>query len=192
MTEQGAGVVRPLPGDGVVAHLNGLALVCGPGSAQVEELLDAVRETAENGGDGRTLVRKVAQVLARSMSDDPPTIAVAGPAGGGVAVLVSGAASAHLFGAPDGDFVVSGQDALTWADRLVAGPVGRVELRLPGSGASSPYSASTAAWSRAAAPRSTTRRPVTRSTGPTRSRSPPRRPSRVTPTPRSPRARSSR
>ncbi|NAS26193.1 FHA domain-containing protein [Herbidospora sp. NEAU-GS84] len=140
MTEQGAGVVRPLPGDGVVAHLNGLALVCGPGSAQVEELLDAVRETAENGGDGRTLVRKVAQVLARSMNDDPPTIAAAGPTGGGVAVLVSGAASAHLFGAPDGDFVVSGQDALTWADRLVAGPVGRVELRLPGSGPSSPYS----------------------------------------------------
>ncbi|GAB1823307.1 FHA domain-containing protein [Herbidospora sp. RD11066] len=140
MTEQGAGVVRPLPGDGVVAHLNGLALVCGPGSAQVEELLDAVRETAETGGDGRTLVRKVAKVLARSMDDEPPAIAVAGPSGGGVAVLVSGTASAHLFGTPDGDFVLSGQDALTWNDRLVAGPVGRVELRLPGSGPSSPYS----------------------------------------------------
>src|SRR5690606_39750673 len=51
----------------------------------------------------------------------------------GVAVLVSGAASAHVIG-PSGETRLSGSDSLTWADRLIAGPVDRVELALPGAG----------------------------------------------------------
>ncbi|WP_214110042.1 FHA domain-containing protein [Acrocarpospora catenulata] len=139
MTDQVAGVVRPLPGEGVVAHFNGLLLVCGPAGEVVEELLDALRETAATGGDGRVLARRAAQVLARSMNGDLLPCAVAGPAGGGVAVLVCGEATAHVFGGPDGDLHLSGRDALTWTDRLVNGPVAKVELRLPGSGPSSPY-----------------------------------------------------
>ncbi|MCT9935041.1 FHA domain-containing protein [Planotetraspora sp. A-T 1434] len=143
MTEQGVGVVRPLPGEGVVAHLNGLLVVCAAGPL-VEELLGALRETAATGGDGRALARRAAQVLARAMdgpgAGEPVACAIAGPAGGGVAVLVSGAATATVSGGPDGDVHLSGRDALTWTDRLVNGPVARIELRLPGAGPSSPYS----------------------------------------------------
>ncbi|MEU7887414.1 FHA domain-containing protein [Microbispora bryophytorum] len=144
MTEQGVGVVRPLPGEGVVAHLNGLLLVCATGGDQpVDDLLGALSETATTGGDGRALARRVAQVLARAMDrsigGEPVACAVAGPAGGGVAVLVSGAAYATVSGGPDGEVRLAGHDALTWTDRLVNGPVSRVELRLPGAGPSSPY-----------------------------------------------------
>ncbi|WP_328854513.1 FHA domain-containing protein [Microbispora hainanensis] len=144
MTEQGVGVVRPLPGEGVVAHLNGLLLVCATGGDHpVEDLLAALHETATTGGDGRALARRVAQVLARAMDrsigGEPTACAVAGPAGGGVAVLVSGAAYATVSGGPDGEVRLAGHDALTWTDRLVNGPVSRVELRLPGAGPSSPY-----------------------------------------------------
>lgn len=142
MTEQGVGVVRPLPGEGVVAHLNGLLLVCATGGDQpVEGLLSALHETATTGGDGRALARRVAQVLARAMDrsiGEPVACAVAGPAGGGVAVLVSGAAYASVSG-PEGEVRLAGHDALTWTDRLVNGPVSTVLLRLPGAGPSSPY-----------------------------------------------------
>ncbi|WP_203942123.1 hypothetical protein, partial [Planotetraspora thailandica] len=153
MTEQGVGVVRPLPGDGVVAHLNGLLLVCAlenrapesPAAVDqpVADLLAALRETAATGGDGRALARRVAQVLARAMdrsiAGEPVSCAVAGPAGGGVAVLVSGSATATVSGGPDGDVRLAGREALTWTDRLVAGPVAKIELRLPGAGQPAPY-----------------------------------------------------
>ncbi|MBP2703672.1 FHA domain-containing protein [Microbispora sp. RL4-1S] len=143
MTEQGVGVVRPLPGEGVVAHVNGLLLVCAAAEQPVEELLGALNETATTGGDGRALARRVAQVLARAMDrsigGEPVTCAVAGPAGGGVAVLVSGAALAVVSGGPDGEVRLAGRDALTWTDRLVNGPVTRIELRLPGAGQAGPY-----------------------------------------------------
>ncbi|MEV0970605.1 FHA domain-containing protein [Microtetraspora glauca] len=142
MTEQGVGVVRPLPGEGVVAHLNGLLVVCAAADQAVEDLLAALRETAASGGDGRALARRVAQVLAGTMdrtTGEPVACAIAGPTAGGVAVLVSGAAEATVRGGPDGDVHLSGRDALTWTDRLVRGPVTRIELRLPGAGPSSPY-----------------------------------------------------
>jgi len=142
VTEQRVGVVRPLPGEGVVAHLNGLLLVCATGQP-VEELLAALNDTAVTGGDGRALARRVAQVLARAMerslSGEPVSCAVAGPANGGIAVLVSGAAVASVSGGPDGEVRLAGRDALTWTDRLVTGPVSRVELRLPGAGQPGPF-----------------------------------------------------
>ncbi len=142
MTEQGVGVVRPLPGEGVVAHLNGLLLVCATGQP-VEELLGALHETAVAGGDGRALARRVAHVLARAMdgqiTGEPVACAVAGPVAGGVAVLVSGDAFATVSGGPDGDVHLAGREALTWMDRLVAGPVAKIELRLPGAGPAVPY-----------------------------------------------------
>ncbi|MFF5205502.1 FHA domain-containing protein [Streptosporangium sp. NPDC000396] len=136
MTGEGFGVVRPLPGNGLVAHVGGLLLVCDAAEAVVEGLLGAVRETAASGGDGRALARRVAQVLAVMMGE-PVSCAVAGPAGGGVAVLVSGSASASVTGS-GGEIHLAGRDALTWSDRLVPGPVTRVELRLPEAGAAHP------------------------------------------------------
>jgi hypothetical protein len=133
VTEQGVGVVRPLPGNGLVAHVGGLLLVCDAAGAVAEELLAAVQETAAAGGDGRALARRAAQVLARSMTAEPVACALAGRAGGGFAVLVSGDAQASITG-PGTDVRLDGRDALTWTDRLVPGPVTRVELRLPDAG----------------------------------------------------------
>ncbi|MEV0199308.1 FHA domain-containing protein [Nonomuraea sp. NPDC050691] len=138
MTDQGFGVVRPLPGDGLVAYLGGLLLACDAGEAAADDLLEALRSTAASGGDGRALARRAAQVLAANMTGDPATCAVAGPVGGGgVAVLVSGSAAAVITTA-DGETRLAGSDSLTWADRLIAGPVERVELTLPGAGTPHP------------------------------------------------------
>ncbi|WP_043627939.1 FHA domain-containing protein [Nonomuraea candida] len=137
MSDQGFGVVRPLPGDGLVAYVGGLLLVCDAGEAAADDLLEALRETAASGGDGRALARRAAQVLAANMAGDPVTCAVAGPVGGGVAVLVSGSASAAV-ATPGGETRLAGSDSLTWADRLVNGPVERVELSLPGAGSPHP------------------------------------------------------
>ncbi|MCK2216428.1 FHA domain-containing protein [Actinomadura sp. ATCC 31491] len=137
MTGQGFAVVRPLPGNGLVAYLGGLLLVCDPGEATADGLLDALRETAASGGDGRALARRAAQVLAANMAGDPAACAVAGPVTGGVAVLVSGPASASVVTSA-GETRLSGSDSLTWADRLVTGTVERVELSLPGAGVPHP------------------------------------------------------
>jgi len=138
VTDQGFGVVRPLPGNGLVAHEGGLLLVCDAAEAVVEDLLGALRETAASGGDGRALARRVAQILA-AMMGEPVACAVAGPVGGGVAVLVSGSAFASVTGA-NGEIQLAGRDALTWSDRLVPGPVTRMELRLPDAEAAHPLS----------------------------------------------------
>ncbi|MGW0587664.1 FHA domain-containing protein [Streptosporangium sp. NPDC002607] len=138
MTDQGFGVVRPLPGNGLVAYVGGLLLVCDAAEAVVEDLLGALRETAASGGDGRLLARRVAQILAVVIGE-PVACAVAGPVSGGVAVLVSGPAFAAVAGAA-GEIQLAGRDALTWSDRLVPGPVTRVELSLPDAGAAHPLS----------------------------------------------------
>ncbi|TMR93480.1 FHA domain-containing protein [Nonomuraea basaltis] len=137
MTDQGFGVVRPLPGNGLVAYVGGLLLVCDAGEAAADDLLEALRETAASGGDGRALARRAAQVLAANMAGDPATCAVAGPVGGGVAVLVSGSAAATI-ATSSGETRLAGSDSLTWADRLVTGTVERVELSLPGAGSPHP------------------------------------------------------
>ncbi|MEV4095490.1 FHA domain-containing protein [Streptosporangium saharense] len=136
MTDEGFGVVRPLPGKGLVAHVGGLLLVCDAAEPVVEDLLGALRETAASGGDGRALARRVAQVLAVVMGE-PVACAVAGPVSSGVAVLVSGPAFASVTG-QGGEVQLAGRDALTWSDRLVPGPVTRVELRLPDAGQAHP------------------------------------------------------
>ncbi|MEU6713429.1 FHA domain-containing protein [Nonomuraea sp. NPDC046802] len=138
MTDHGFGLVRPLPGNGLVAYEGGLLLVCDPGEGTADDLLDALRETAASGGDGRALARRAAQVLAANMAGDPATCAVAGPVGGGgVAVLVSGSAAATIT-THSGETRLAGSDSLTWADRLVTGGVDQVELSLPGAGAPHP------------------------------------------------------
>ncbi|MGP4097723.1 FHA domain-containing protein [Nonomuraea sp. KM90] len=137
MTDHGLGVVRPLPGNGLVAYVGGLLLVCDSAESAADDLLEALRETAASGGDGRALARRAAQVLAANMAGDPATCAVAGPVGGGVAVLVSGSAAATITTAA-GETRLAGSDSLTWADRLVTGTVERVELSLPGAGSPHP------------------------------------------------------
>ncbi|GAA2372212.1 FHA domain-containing protein [Nonomuraea africana] len=137
MAERGFGVVRPLPGNGLVAHMGGLLLVCDTAEGAGGELLETLRESAESGADGLALARRAAQVLFRTMSGEPVACAVAGPAAGGMAVLVSGSASAVVV-TDEGETRLSGRDSLTWTDRLIPGPVQRVELRLPDAGEAHP------------------------------------------------------
>ena len=57
MTDQGFRAVRPLPGNGLVAYVGGLLLVCDADETAGTGLLEALRETAASGGDGRALAR---------------------------------------------------------------------------------------------------------------------------------------
>ncbi|GAB2488083.1 FHA domain-containing protein [Streptosporangium sandarakinum] len=136
MSGDGLGTVRPLPGSGLVARVEGLLLVCDAAETVAADLLAALHDTAASGGDGRALARRVAQVLAVMMGE-PVACAVAGSVGDGVAVLVSGPASAAVTG-PGGEVRLAGRDALTWSDRLVPGPVTGIELRLPEAGPAHP------------------------------------------------------
>ncbi|GAA2726426.1 FHA domain-containing protein [Actinocorallia aurantiaca] len=125
--------VRPLRGEGIVASGNGLLMVCADGASGTERLLQAFTEVAEAGGGGHDLARRVARILS-ALLPEPHSCAVAGPAEGGVAVLVSGGATARITG-PAGEVGLDGRDALTWTDRLVGGRVDQIELRLPGASA---------------------------------------------------------
>ncbi|MEV5503659.1 hypothetical protein AB0M50_50475, partial [Nonomuraea fuscirosea] len=46
MSGQGFGVVRPLPGNGLVAYVGGLLLVCDSAESAADDLLEALREDA--------------------------------------------------------------------------------------------------------------------------------------------------
>ncbi len=127
-------VVRPLPGSGLVARSGDLLLVCADSATGVDELLAVFDEVAAAGGDGSALVRRLAALLASDEQGWFPACAVSGPARDGrCAVLVSGAATAELRTA-DGVVALSGEDAITTVDRLVAGPVESIRLTLDVTG----------------------------------------------------------
>ncbi|MEO5878407.1 MAG: FHA domain-containing protein [Streptosporangiaceae bacterium] len=131
-----APVVRPMRGDGIVACQGGLMLVVDGADSDAGKLLAVLAEVAAAGGNGRDLAHRVAQILAGRVSRQH-ACAVAGRAEGGVAVLVSGAASASVTG-PGGEVRLDGLDALTWTDRLIGGQVDQLELRLPQAGPADP------------------------------------------------------
>lgn len=128
--------VRLLSGGGVVAHRDGLLLACDASYELTERLLDALWRAAGE-APGRMLIRRVARVLAETMTDELASCAVAGPAEGGAVVLVSGSADVTVAGA-EGEVTLGGRTATTWTDRFVMGPVRRIELRLPGAGEAGP------------------------------------------------------
>ncbi|NUP69257.1 MAG: hypothetical protein HOW71_44605, partial [Nonomuraea sp.] len=49
MSDHGFSAVRPLPGNGLVAYVGGLLLVCDAGEAAADGLLGALRDTAASG-----------------------------------------------------------------------------------------------------------------------------------------------
>ena len=133
-------VVRPLPGPGLAVRAGDLLLVCGDADTGVEELLGLVAEVAAAGGDGSVLVRRVAALLANDFEGSFPACAVSGPTPDGrLAVLVYGVATADIVGG-DGDVSLSGVDAITSVNRLVAGPITAIRLQLPGAGTADPRS----------------------------------------------------
>lgn len=112
--------LRPVGGAGMLARVGDLVLLLDATAGDAQDtFLTLLTEVATAGGDGRRLVRRVAGEL--SNWDEPPGVAVFGPAPAGVAVLVSGAAEVAVSG-PDGDVRLSGADAVTWVDRVLAAP----------------------------------------------------------------------
>jgi hypothetical protein len=132
-------VVRPLPGQGLVARSGDLMLVCADSGDEVEQLLGLVTEVANAGGDGSMLVRRVAGLLAADLDGKFPACAACGPvADGRLAVVVYGSATARVLGA-DGEISLSAADAVTAVNRLVSGPITAVRLELPGAGPASRF-----------------------------------------------------
>jgi hypothetical protein len=136
-------VVRPIPGPGILARAGDLLLVCADtgrtdGAGGVDELLTVVEEVAADGGDGGTLVRRVAALLAADFTGRFPACAASGPAAEGrVAVLVYGSATADISGG-DGQLSLSGADAITSVNRMIAGPVTSLRLVVPGAASEDP------------------------------------------------------
>lgn len=135
-----ASVVRPLPGDGLVAREGELSLVCAaPGAASatvVDGLLAALSDAAAANEGGRELVGRMIRVLsAADESDGPLACAAAGPASdGAVHVLVGGGAEARVLTRDGRETRIDGTASYDWTERTVTGQIARLDLVLPGAG----------------------------------------------------------
>jgi len=128
-------VLRPLPGNGLLARYGDLVLLCEADDARLPALLDAVAEVAAAGGDGRRLGRRLAGLLSAAGLDDAdeyPALCAFGPSGGGLAVLVHGAAVVEAVAARQ-QIRLDGATAVTWVDRVLVGPVESVRAGLAGA-----------------------------------------------------------
>ena len=85
----------PVPGDGGLARHRDLILLCGLEDGQAaDDLLDLLEQAAAAGSDGRHFTDAVAEVL--ESADRADSVLAFGPAGPGVAVMVSGSAWADV------------------------------------------------------------------------------------------------
>jgi hypothetical protein len=136
--DQATTLVQPLAGRGLVTRQGELLLICADTATGVDDLLALLRDVAAAGADGSVLVRRVAALLANDFNSRIAACAVTGPTSDGrLAVLVYGSATAHIIGG-DGEISLSGADAITSVDRLVAGPIVQLRLQLPGAGGANP------------------------------------------------------
>ncbi|MGC4859565.1 FHA domain-containing protein [Micromonospora sp. DT41] len=125
-------VLRPVPGDGILARQGDLVLLCDASAEwapQVTRLLDTLGEVAAR-GDGRDLCRRLTHLL----SDDGdngayPALCAFGPCSDGWAVLVHGRALATLSG-PVGPIHLDGRESVTCVNRLVDPDVTLTSVRL--------------------------------------------------------------
>ncbi|HEV2087183.1 MAG TPA: hypothetical protein VGR21_02610, partial [Cryptosporangiaceae bacterium] len=125
-------VLAPLSGEGVLARYGDLVLLCTAhpdADERTAELLDMLAELAADGGDGRRLGRRLAGMLAGPEHEEFPTLVAFGPVGDGVAVVVHGDAEAWVTTEPQ-EYHLDGRSAVTWVDRVVAGPVKEVRAVL--------------------------------------------------------------
>ncbi len=136
-------VLRPLPGDGLLARYGELVLLCDASErydAQIPVLLDVITEVASGGGDGRRFGRRLAGLLGGAGLDDEdafPALCAFGPSGTGLAVLVHGAAV--VTAVAGGQSVrLDGSEAVTWVDRVLAGPVESIRGALTSAEVNSP------------------------------------------------------
>lgn len=118
MTDQAAEtVLRPTPGEGLLARAGDLVLLYEPEPEEnAQELLQTLESIARSGGDGRELIGALAR-LAHGM-ERPPAFVAYGPADGDHALLVHGTALA-LVQVGEEEHRYDGAKAVTWIDRVL-------------------------------------------------------------------------
>ncbi|MQA06489.1 MAG: hypothetical protein GEV07_28515, partial [Streptosporangiales bacterium] len=118
MTDQvGETVLRPTPGEGLLARVGDLVLLYeAEPEESAQQLLQILETTGQSGGDGRVLIRELAK-LVHGMAQ-PPAFVAYGPTVGGRALLVHGAAVVSVTtGGAEANF--DGAEAITWIDRIL-------------------------------------------------------------------------
>lgn len=120
VTNQGAEtVLRPTPGDGLLARAGELVVLYHPDPEEGgQQLLQTLETVARSGGDGRSLVRELTRVI--QGMDQVPAFVAYGPTGSDRALLLHGFATA-LVGTASGEIRLDGAEAVTWVDRILRG-----------------------------------------------------------------------
>lgn len=108
-----------IPGDGVLARQGNLILLCSIDERGiVESLLGLLTRVRETGGDGRALADAIGAAVENDRSwgglgqDPGPSVVAFGPAGGGLAVMVSGTAWAEITTASGTCRLTAGQPSM--------------------------------------------------------------------------------
>jgi len=127
--------VVPGGGEGTLARIGPVVLLVGSTDAEVvRPYLDHAQMVADNGGQGRQLVRGYALMLSTAV-DESPGFAALAPHSTGLAVFVDGDVVVTV-----GDEQISGADSLAWVERLIPWPIDEVTVTLPGANPADPGS----------------------------------------------------
>ncbi|MEX5719126.1 FHA domain-containing protein [Geodermatophilus maliterrae] len=128
------------PGDGLVARFGDVVLLVrdddADGGAATEELLGLVEAAAAEDQPGSAVAARLGGWVGGRPTADGTAFGVVAPVADGVVVLLRGAVSAEVEG-PSGTTRLSGRQALTWVDHVVAGPFARVTVE-GGAGSAAP------------------------------------------------------
>ncbi len=114
------------PGPGVVAHIGGAILLVMPEGPGHDRVVDELLAIAEGAGRGSAptpaLARRLGALVATAEDGSVPPFGVVGigSTDGDVAVFLHGSVELRTSGA-DETLHLSGRDATTWVDRIIAG-----------------------------------------------------------------------
>ncbi|PRY50122.1 FHA domain-containing protein [Geodermatophilus tzadiensis] len=115
------------PGDGLVARFGDVVLLVPEDGTDAGELLDLVEAAAAEDEPGSALATRLLGWAGGRRPGEGPAFGVVAPVADGVVVLLRGGVSAEVTG-PAGTRRLSGRQALTWVDHVVALPFERVTV----------------------------------------------------------------
>jgi hypothetical protein len=128
------------PGDDLVARFGDVVLLVrdddADDGAAAEELLGLVEAAAAEDQPGSAVAARLSGWVGARPAADGTAFGVVAPVADGVVVLLRGAVSAEVEG-PSGTTRLSGRQALTWVDHVVAQPFDRVTVE-GGTGSPAP------------------------------------------------------
>lgn len=127
------GLLRPSPGEGLLARYDQLVLLCQAGPQhreRADSIAAGVAAVAADNGDGRHLSRYLSAVIGAVRPDmDFPSLCGFGPTEDGIAVVVHGD-SAVMVRTGEDEVELDGRSAVTYLDRIVAGRPTLISARL--------------------------------------------------------------